>query len=138
MGLSQTSKYERPLVIVVSKFDEWSHLLQADDDREPWRTQGNVTAVDVERIESRSDRVRELLERFSPEVVTAAESFARDITFVAVSSLGPHIEVDPHSGLAGVRPRNIRPHWTAVPLLYSLSRTMPGLVPRMIRRVKSH
>jgi len=137
-GLAQSSKYERPLVVVVSKFDEWSRLLGTDDDREPWRTQANVTAVDVERVESRSSRVRDILTRFSPEIVTAAESFARDITFVAVSSLGPSVQLDPYSGLAGVRPRDIRPYWAAVPLLYSLSRTMPALVPRMIRRLKSH
>ena len=138
MGLSQASKYERPLVFVVSKFDEWSHLISNDTEREPWRTQGNVTAVDVESVERRSSQVREILTRFSPEIVTAAESFARDVTFVAISSLGPGVQVDSYSGLAGIRPRDIRPYWAAVPLLYSLSRTIPALVPRMIRRQKSH
>jgi len=137
MGLPQASKYERPLVVVISKFDEWSHLLGSPDDGDPWRTHANVTAVDVERVERRSIQVREILARFSPEIVTAAESFARDITFVPVSSLGPSVQIDPRSGLAAVRPSEIQPYWVAVPLLYSLSRTMPALVPRMIRRSKS-
>ncbi|MGO9915366.1 MAG: protein kinase domain-containing protein, partial [Isosphaeraceae bacterium] len=98
-GLSQASKFERPLLVVVSKFDEWSQLLGVDDDRDPWRTQGNVTAVEIERVENRSSRIRDILWRFAPEIVTAAESFAQDITFVAVSSLGPSIQLDPYSGL---------------------------------------
>jgi serine/threonine protein kinase len=137
MGLPEASKYERPVVIVVSKFDEWSHLMSTDDDSEPWRTQAHVTAVDVEKVETRSRQVREILSKFSPDIVTAAESFARDVTFVATSSLGQRVQLDPYSGLAGIRPGEIRPYWAAVPLLYSLSRTMPALVPRMIRRLKS-
>ncbi len=74
-GLSQASKFERPLLVVVSKFDEWSQLLGIEDDREPWRTQGDLTAVNIERVESRSSRVRDILARFSPEILTTAESF---------------------------------------------------------------
>ena len=74
--------------------------------------------------------------KYCPETVAAAESFAKDITYIAVSSLGSQVELDPNSGLPGIRPRNIRPHWVTVPLLYSISRVLPALVPRLIRRAK--
>ena len=56
-GLSHGSKYERPMIVILSKFDEWSHLLD-DGAGEPWKTQGNLTGVDIERIEQTSARLR--------------------------------------------------------------------------------
>jgi hypothetical protein len=134
-SLSQNTKYERPVIIILSKLDEWAHLLEPEDG-DPWRTQGNLTGVDVERIERRSAQLRELLRKYCPETVAAAETFAKDITYIAVSALGSRVEPDPTSGLSGIRPSNIQPQWVTIPLLYSLSRVMPALVPRLIRRAK--
>jgi hypothetical protein len=134
-GMSQTSKYERPMVVILSKLDEWSHLLDLDDDEEgdPWRTQGNLTGIDVEKVERRSNRLREILLKYCPETVAAVQAFAKDITYIAVSSLGSQVESDLISGLPGVRPRNIQPYWVTVPLLYAISRVLPALVPRLVR-----
>jgi hypothetical protein len=132
-GLSQGTKYERPMIVIVSKFDQWSHLLDPDVG-EPWKTQGNSTGVDIERIERTSARLRQVLMQYCPETVAAAESFAKNITYIAVSSLGEQVEIDPTTGLAGIRPKNIHPHWVTVPLLYALSRVQPALIPRLIRR----
>jgi hypothetical protein len=133
-GLSHSAKYDRPLIIVLSKFDEWSHLIDSDDDGEPWRVQGNMTGVDIERIERKSVRLHQLLVRYCPETVTAAEAFAQKITYVAISSLGDGIELDPKTALPGIRPKNVRPRWVAVPMLYALSQVAPALIPRLIRR----
>jgi hypothetical protein len=135
-GLSHTAKYDRPLIVVVSKFDEWSRSLDVGDDDEPWRAHGKVTGVDVQQIERASSRVREILTRFCPEMVATAESFARDITYVPVSSLGGRVVHDPTSGFACIRPRDIEPRWAAVPLIYAISRVLPALVPRLIRRAR--
>ncbi len=132
-GLSHGSKYERPMIVIVSKFDQWSHLLDPDAG-EPWKIQGNATGVDIERIEQTSVRLRQVLMQYCPETVAAAESFAKNITYIAVSSLGNQIELDPGTGLAGIRPKNIHPHWVTVPLLYALSRVQPALIPRLVRR----
>ena len=132
-GLSYGGKYERPMIVILSKFDEWSHLLDHDAG-EPWKTQGNITGVDIERIEQTSVRLRQVLMQYCPETVAAAEAFAKNITYIAVSSLGKQIELDPATGLAGIRPKNIHPHWVTVPLLYALSRVQPALIPRLIRR----
>ncbi len=50
-GLSHTAANERPLVVVLSKLDEWNHLLDTESGGDPWRTQGNVTGVNMDRIE---------------------------------------------------------------------------------------
>jgi len=135
-GLSQGTKYDRPLVVVVSKLDEWAHLLGTSDESDPWKERGNMTGVDSEKIEQASTRVREILLKYCPETVTAAENFAKDVTYVAVSSLGSQVELDFQSGSPGIRPKNIRPQWVIVPILYAISRALPALVPRLIRRAK--
>jgi hypothetical protein len=133
-GLSSRAKYDRPAVIVLSKFDEWSHLLGPTDAGEPWKKIGGVTGIDVEQVHDRSERLRQLMSHYCPETVAAAESFATDITYVAVSSLGDRTESDPATGLAAIRPAEIQPYWVTVPVLYSLSRVLPGLIPRLKRR----
>ncbi len=55
-GLSQNAKFDRPVIVVLSKLDVWAHLFDDGDEGEPWRSQGNLTGVDVERIERRSAR----------------------------------------------------------------------------------
>ncbi len=137
-GLSQNARFESPLIVVLSKLDEWAHLLDDDGgEDEPWRAQGNLTGVDVERIERRSAVLRALLMQHCPELVAAVQSFAKDVTYIAVSSLGARVEIDPQTGLPGIRPRDIRPRWVTVPLLFAVSRVLPALVPRLIRRVKT-
>jgi hypothetical protein len=133
-GISHAAKYDRPVIVVLSKFDEWSHLVDQDDEGEPWRVLGNLTGVDVDRIERTSARLRQVLVWYCPETVAAAEAFAQAITYVAVSSLGDRVELDPKSGLPGIRPKNIQPRWVVVPLLYALSDVLPGLIPRAVRR----
>jgi hypothetical protein len=132
-GLSHGTKYDRPMIVILSKFDEWSHLLDHDAG-EPWKSQGNMTGVDVERIERTSVRLQQILMHYCPETVAAAEAFAKNITYIAVSSLGGQVEVDTTTGLRAIRPKNIQPHWVTVPLLYALSRVQPSLIPRLIRR----
>jgi len=135
-GLSQSARDDRPLIIILSKFDEWSHLIGPMDDSEPWRRSGGsaVCGLEVDRIEERSERLRELLRRYCPETVAAAEGFAEDITYIAVSALGDRMEIDPATKLPGIRPANIKPYWATAPLLYALGKTIPSLVPRIKRR----
>jgi hypothetical protein len=135
-GLAHNAQYDRPLVVVLSKFDEWSSLIDWTDKNDPWKTQGKMTGVDVDQINQRSTRLREILHSYCPETVTAAESFARDVTYIAISSLGPGVEVDPETGLVGIRSRNLQPAWVTVPIIYCLSRVLPGLIPRLLRRGK--
>jgi hypothetical protein len=135
-GLAHTAAYDRPLIVVLSKLDEWKHLIDTERGGESWRSQADGTGVDIDRIEHLSDILRGILLHYCPETVAAAETFARDVTYIAVSSLGDQIETDPTTGLAAIRPKNIQPHWVTAPLLYILSRTSSKLIPRLVRRNK--
>ncbi|MBV8311270.1 MAG: hypothetical protein JO344_12880 [Planctomycetaceae bacterium] len=133
-GLSHHARYDRPVVVVLSKFDEWSHLCAPVASGEPWKKTGAVKGIDVELVEQESQRLRQVLSQYCPETVAAAETFASNVTYIAVSSLGKRTHTDPKTGLASIRPSEIQPHWVTVPLLYSLSKILPGLIPRLKRR----
>jgi hypothetical protein len=136
-GLPHSAPYDRPLVVVLSKLDEWNHLLDTDGGGDPWRTQGGVTGVDMDRVDHLSGLLRRILLHYCPETVAAAEAFARDVTYIAVSSLGPEIRQDPASGLPAIRPADIQPTWVTTPLLYCISRASSRLIPRFVRRTKA-
>jgi hypothetical protein len=133
-GLSHRARYERPMIVVLSKYDEWSHLCSLLEDGDPWKRSGTVTGVDVELVERWSARLRQVLSHYCPETVAAAESFASHVTYIAVTSLGDRTHLDPKTGIASIRPEEIKPHWVTVPVLYSLSRILPGLIPPLKRR----
>src|SRR5207248_477898 len=101
---------------------------------EPWKTSRDLTGIDSERIESLSRRLRDVMSHFCPETVAAVESFASDVTYIAVSALGQRLQIDPVAGLPGIRPMDVEPYWVTVPLIYTLSRILPGLIPRVKRK----
>ncbi len=135
-GLNRTELYGRPLIMVLTKFDAWSHLVEEDDHGDPWVwfEQKNTSGIDVERIENRSAALRDLMMRHCRDVVAAAEGFARDVTYIAVSALGDRLHVDERTNYVSIRPRDVQPYWAAVPLLYAVCRALPGLIPRSSRR----
>ncbi len=135
-GLPHTSPVNRPLVVVLSKLDEWNHLLDTEAKGDPWRTQDQVTGVNMDRIEHLSKLLRRILHHYCPETVAAAESFSREVTYIAVSSLGPNIQVDPVTGLSAIRPADIQPIWVTAPLLYCISLESSRLIPRFVKRTK--
>ncbi len=44
-SLSHHARYDRPVVVVLSKFDEWSHLYNPLDEGNPWKRSGSVTGT---------------------------------------------------------------------------------------------
>ena len=139
-GLRQTEKHKRPLIVVVTKYDLWSPLLDDDAPPEPWRRttvkdDGNgrhgqtIAALDTSKVREMSAAVRELLLRLCPEIVAASESFSQDVTYVPVSAVGWAAHLDPKSGQHSIRPAETRPYWVTVPFLYALSKSSHGLVP---------
>jgi hypothetical protein len=130
-GLAQSQKHDRPLIVVVTKFDSWKHLL-AGATLPAVRIVNNVSghsAVNLEGIGNVSKLVRNLLWKVSPEIVSAAESFASQVLYVPVSATGRGPETDPKTGALGFRPKDMKPIWAEVPMLYALSRWTQGLVP---------
>jgi hypothetical protein len=130
-GLAQNARHKRPLVVVVTKFDAWSALLDRGPLERPWVTtrHPHLCAMDLESVEAVSASVRSLLLALTPELVSAAEGFAEQVIFIPASSLGRPPEVDPASGLLGIRPRDLHPIWVEVPFLYAMARWMDGIIP---------
>ena len=130
-GLAQSQKHDRPLIVVVTKFDSWKHLL-AGATLPAVRIANlanNHSAVNLEGVEEVSKLVRTLLWKISPEIVSAAESFSSQVLYVPVSATGRGPETDPQTGALGFRPKDMKPIWAEVPMLYALSRWTQGLVP---------
>lgn len=130
-GLAQTARHNRPLVVVVTKYDAWRSLLDDAPLEPPWSPsrRGDLCALNLDAVDSLSRRVRGLLFAMSPEIVTAAESFAQRVVYIPVSAMGRGPEVDAQSGALGIRPRDIAPKWVEVPLLYTIARFMSGIIP---------
>jgi hypothetical protein len=133
-NLPHAQKHNRPLFVVVTKLDTWAHLLKDSSLEEPWSRTDWVAGLDLDRVEKRSQEVRELMIRVSPEIVTAAEGFSERVVYVPVSALGQRPVLHPQTNGIAIRPREIRPAWVAVPLLYGLYRGLSGLITGLRRK----
>lgn len=129
-GLREDDLHQRPLTIVVTKWDSWSRLLPGLSQEDPYlpNPQLGCHVINGARIQETSDRVEALLRELTPEIVAAAEGFAKDLTFIPVSATGRSPEIDPATGSLGVRPRDLAPYWVEVPMLHALSRWTSGLI----------
>lgn len=133
-GLSPKRKHERPLLVVVSKADIWAPLLDADMETEPLlpdpaQPNSSHGLVDLPRIEGTSAALRRMLLQWTPEVVAAAEDFCRHIVYIPSSALGRGPEMQQETGMLGIRPKDIRPKWAAVPILYMFAKWGDGAIP---------
>jgi hypothetical protein len=132
-GLQQSQKHDRPLIVVVTKFDTWRHLL-AGATLPAVRVAAplnNHSAVNLEGIEEVSKLVRNRLWKVSPEIVAVAEGFASQVLYVPVSATGRGPEIDPDTGALGFRAKDMKPIWAEVPMLYTLSRWTQGIIPHV-------
>lgn len=130
-GLGYGMKHQRPLIVVVTKYDCWSALLDGMQLPTPWVAGRGIDlhGLDIGLVEKVSGRVRSVLWELTPEIVSTAESFAETVLYVPVSAIGRSPEVDPVSGKLSVRPRDMQPQWSEVPMLSVLAVGTSGLVP---------
>lgn len=137
LGLPRHTKYQRPLIVVVTKYDAWSDLspdLDLHSRRVIRPTRNSIGGLNTQLLREVSASVRLMLLKYAPEIVAAADSFWQDIMYIPVSSLGHQPTVNPDSGAFGVRPKEISQVWVEAPLLYALHRAVPALV-NAIKRV---
>ena len=136
--LRQTEKHRRPLIVVLTKYDAWSHLLAPfvgeDDNSEPFKVVQDksgkkVHALDVPRILRYSKFIRKILMNSCPDIVAAAENFSEEVIFMPVSAVGWCAKKGRENGMLEMRPSEADPFWVTVPFLYSLHRCIPGLIP---------
>lgn len=145
-SLSQNEKYKRPVVVAMTKLDAWRSLLGETFERRaaafgdvllqrPVRGgESTETILNHRRITQVSLDLREIMLRYAPEFVNAAEGFAEDVTYIPVSALGHSPTQEAGTGRFGVRPGSISPQFAELPLLYLLSLTSGGLIPRPSER----
>lgn len=140
-GLKHSEKHKRPLVVILTKFDLWWRLMGTDPCPDPWQkarlpSQPDVAfhAFDTSTVERQSQLARQVLLKSSPEIVTAAEGFSEDVTYIPVTAVGWHVSIDQKSGLPAIKPSQAAPYWATVPFLYGLNRVIPGLIPTIAKR----
>ena len=121
-GSLRSTRHSVPLIVVVTKFDLWSSLLDGVPTSDPWfrSSRLSVAAINREEIERRSVQLRSVLRTYVPEIVQAAEEFAETVYYVPVSALGSPPSIDEH-GRPWMEPAKIRPTNVDVPLIFGLS-----------------
>jgi hypothetical protein len=125
-----TVKHDKPLVVIITKQDIWAHLIPNLNPHEPFTVPGANGAglLDVPRLLERSYRIRQLLLRVTPEVVTAAEHFAQTVLYMGASALGGAPTPLGIGGQWGIRPSAIAPLGVELPILFGLNRSLPELI----------
>jgi hypothetical protein len=127
-GLAQTQRTPKPLLVVVTKLDTWSHMLPPSFLSDPWREKKGKYGLDIALIARRSEQLRGLLRQLTPEIVGAADSISEKVTFLAISALGQTPTRDPRTKEAQIRPADIRPIGVVTPMLYGLFQSSVGLM----------
>lgn len=131
MGMHIQEKYPHPLIVVVSKLDAWKDLLPDIYFRNPWAKRINTgkTVFLVDRVRDVSDRVRSLLKKHLPDMVSMVENFASNVIYIPISATGCPPTRDPETGEWGFQMKNLKPIWIEVPFLYALSQTSQDIIP---------
>ncbi len=128
-GLGAADRHEAPLIVVLTKFDRWAHLVGDALPPEPVLEADGVGGLDRAAVEARSAAVRATLARLCPEVVQGAEGFCRTVLYVPTSAVGAGTKLNADGDLPTLRPADAEPHWVTVPMLWALAKATRGLVP---------
>lgn len=130
-GLPAAARHRCPLVVVVTKFDAWQHLVGGKRIPDPWAVgeSGGPARLRMDTVDKVSAAVRDLLLKHTPTIVTTAESFVepRLIRYVPVSATGGPPTPGP-DGRLRFKAGTLRPMWVEVPILAALATAAPGLV----------
>lgn len=120
LGNRSEARLSRPLIFGVSKADLLRNRLPLDAPIYNGKTPGGY-ALDVAVLRDVSRQTEACLNEIVPEVTATAHDIADDVWFVPVSALG-------HNPMReGVRPCDIKPIWTELPVVFTLAKK--GLIP---------
>lgn len=131
--MTTNDRYENLFIVVVSKADVWAPLdpeLKRLLSKDPISRTATSDAYGLrsDKIERASAVTRNLLAALTPEFVSAVENFAQDVLYVPVSATGVAPSFDDGSNTSGFRVEDMRPMWSAAPMLYALRRLASDLV----------
>lgn len=131
-ALPPDGRYEKPLVVLVNKFDAWAPGVKMRRQGSPWVQPSNApTYLKVAHIQKVSAWLRNLLAKLCPEVVGAAEALGANVTYMPVSAFGRRVERDPQTDSHhGVPANQLRPMWAETPLLWIMSQICRGVIPK--------
>lgn len=120
MGNRGESCLSKPLIFGVSKADLLRNHLPLD--MEIYKKNGDdCYALDFNALRRISRKTEALLNEVVPEVPATAHDIASDVWFVPISALGHNPKRE------GVRPCDIKPLWTELPVVFTLAKK--GLIP---------
>lgn len=133
LRLDITELIDQPIYVVIPKFDLWEERLKISIDEEPIVTddQGRIS-LDVDRIESISKQLRDILMTHRSPIVSMAESSSDHVRYIPMSALGyaPRHQLGEDGVFrTEVTPSRVDPRWAAVPLLMSLADQYNNLIP---------
>ncbi len=120
LGNRSEARLSKPLIFGVSKADLLRNRLPLNA---PIYTGDGPRkfALDVQALKDVSRQTEALLNEIAPEVTATAHDIASDVWFVPISALG-------HNPMReGVRPCDIKPIWTELPVVFTLAKK--GLIP---------
>ena len=120
LGNKSEGKLSRPLIFGVSKADLLRRQLPLDAPVYCKQSTGHY-ALNMDALRDLSIATETLLRSVVPEVVSTARNIASEVYFVPISSLGHNPMKD------GVRPCDIKPIWTELPVVFTLAKR--GLIP---------
>ena len=138
--LKEADLYDKPLIVIVNKYDTWKCILGKpldvlDSVVMPSEVGGaNESVLDIRKLRAISDRVEQMLQKLTPQIVNEARSFASDVIFVPVSSTGmaPSLQGGKQDVDENGRPNllfpqgKLKPQWVELPLLYALHQATAG------------
>jgi hypothetical protein len=131
-GLPMTAVHDKPLVVLVTKYDAWQKLVGGTRLENPWSKQGTkpFCVLRVDTIQRVSAVIRAKLLQLVPQIVSTAESFVdpAKVIYLPVSATGGPPRPDSQGNLRH-RVGDLNPMWTEVPLLYVISQFVAGLIP---------
>ena len=141
-GLAESARHRGPLVVVVTKLDAWMALFPNPEKLlrtpllamiKPALPQASETlALSPAAVATVSNAVRTILLKYSPEIVSAAEGFSSDVTYLPCSATGHNVKRtsnDASNAAFGVRPRDVKPLWCDLPFLVGMAKNGLELLP---------
>lgn len=126
-------KHKAPLIVVLTKYDAWKQLLEFPKTRNPWNRAKDLPlyVYNVQRVDEYSRMLRKLILDLIPDLVSTAETFSENVTYIAVSATGgpPALEVRDGVSLLGYRSGEIHPFWVEVPFFHAQAKTGKYCIP---------
>lgn len=128
MSVSQTERFKKPLLVILPKFDILAGLedisLDLNDEPYSWSETAIRVRLNTAKVEQVSDTIQALLRQHCPDFVSTAEGFSSLVRYIPVSSLGrsPVLVETDQQRFYGICPRDIKPKWVTVPLMYCLTK----------------